>query len=218
MVRFYQSVDLRSRRDMIKFLQNHFRYYIMNSWNISQSYACNLKIYQLGLDSEIVDKLFDLIETQEFFYVMNDLMDEFNRDHDYRWQVSMNGKSGGYLVLYQGECHPSEHKSYCTQCGQRNFTSISDTGNICGRCRQASRVDYITPPLEVSVYPGRGTDDDEDFTDWDIEQLRDRVKLVQDLDRLADAMVQQAVDLTKNYEVQVEEYFVPQSRKVLKAL
>ena len=95
MVRFYQSVDLRSRRDMIKFLQNHFRYYTMNSWNISQSYACNLKIYQLGLDSEIVDKLFDLIETQEFFYVMNDLMDEFNRDHDYRWQVSMNGKSGG---------------------------------------------------------------------------------------------------------------------------
>ena len=68
------------------------------------------------------------------------------------------------------------------------------------------------------MYPGRGTDDDEDFTDWDIEQLKDRVKLVQDLDRLADAMVQQAVDLTKNYEVQVEEYFVPQSRKVLKAL
>ena len=114
---------------------------------------------------------------------MNDLMDEFHRNQEDQRQVSMNGKSGGYLVLYQGECHPSEYKSYCPQCGQRNFISVSDTGDLCGRCRQASRVDYTTPPLEVSVYPGRGTDDGGDFTDWDIEQLRNRVKLVQDLNR-----------------------------------
>ena len=67
MKRFYMPVDLRSRTAMTEYLQNHFRYPTMNSWNRSESYACNLKITHLGLTSEIVDKLFDMIETQEFF-------------------------------------------------------------------------------------------------------------------------------------------------------
>lgn len=50
MKRFFQPVDLRSRKAMIDYLEDHFRYFTMNSWNRSQSYACNLKIYKLGLD------------------------------------------------------------------------------------------------------------------------------------------------------------------------
>ena len=44
MKRFYYPVNLRSRAEMTLFLQNHFRYNTMNSWNHSTSYACNLKI------------------------------------------------------------------------------------------------------------------------------------------------------------------------------
>lgn len=46
-------------------------------------------------------------------------------------------------------------------------------------------------------------------------ELRERVKLVQEFDRLADDMVCTAVRLTKEYAVREEEYFVPQTRKVL---
>ena len=74
MVRFYQGIDLRSRNAMIEFLVKHFRYYTANSWNGSQSYACNLKINRLDLSSEIVDKLFDMIQTQEFFYGIDELL------------------------------------------------------------------------------------------------------------------------------------------------
>ncbi len=218
MIKFFTSVDMRSRKAMTQFLKNHFRYYTMNSWNRSQSYACNLKIYNLGLEKEITDKLYGMIQTEEFFYSLNDLMDEFNAEHNYRWQVGMNGRSGGYLVLYQGELKPSEYRSYCTSCGQRNYRSIQETGNICGKCGKPARVDYIKPPMQTAVFPGRGTDDGEDYEDWGMEKLKERVRLVQDLDCLADAMVLQAVNLAKNYDVEDEEYYIPQTRKVLVAV
>ena len=50
MRKFSRPIDLRSRREMTDYLRNHFRYSTMNSWNHATSYACNLKIYGLGLD------------------------------------------------------------------------------------------------------------------------------------------------------------------------
>ena len=208
-------VDLRSRTAMTEYLQNHFRYPTMNSWNRSESYACNLKITHLGLTSEIVDKLFDMIETQEFFSAQRKLMNDFGEDHQYRWQVGMNGRNGGYLVLYQGDLKPSGYKSFCTHCGQRNYKTTAESGTVCGRCGQPKRVDYSKSPMEVVCYPGRGTDDGEDYEDWSIEELRSRVKLVQELDKLADSMVEQAVMLANTCTVEEEEYFIPQTRKVL---
>jgi hypothetical protein len=69
--------------------------------------------------------------------------------------------------------------------------------------------------MQVVTFPGRGTDDGEDYEDWSMDQLRERVKLVQELDSLADAMVQRGIDLANHYTVAEEEYFVPQTRKVL---
>lgn len=215
MKRFYHPIDMRSRKEMTDFLTKHFRYFTANSWNGSQSYACNLKITRLGLDSEVVDKLFDMIQVQEFFCGINELLNEFNHEHNYLWQAGMNGRNSGYLVLYQGQATKSEYKSFCTACGQKNYTSVKETGNICGRCRNSSRVDYATPPLNISVYPGRSTDDGEDFEDWDIDDIRARVRLVQELDRLADSIVDYALDCVRNFTVEDEEIFVPQTQKVL---
>ncbi len=146
---------------------------------------------------------------------MQDLRTRFGMEHDYLWQVGMNGRSGGYLVLYQGCQKPSGYKSYCRECSQRNYKSVSETGDVCGRCGSHSRVDYTTPPMEIITYPGRGTDDNEAFEDWSLVQLRDRVKLVQELDQLADAMVAEALELARTCTVETEEYFVPKTRKVL---
>ena len=56
---------------------------------------------------------------------------------------------------------------------------------------------------------------DEDYEDWSIQDLRDRVRLVQELDALADEMVQQAVQMAKDYSVEEVEILVPQTRVVL---
>ena len=46
-------------------------------------------------------------------------------------------------------------------------------------------------------------------------ELKERVRLVQELDRLADCLVETAVYLAENFTVEDEEYLVPQVRKVL---
>ena len=217
MRKFSQTVDLRSRTDMIDFLQNHFRYDTMNSWNQATSYACNLKIHKLGLCHEIEAKLYEMLDTQEFFYAQKDLMDAFAEDHQHRWQVGMNGRSGGYLVLYEGGIKPSGYLSYCRSCGQRNYTSVTKTGNVCGKCHKHERVDYVHPPMQTYTYPGRGIDMDEDYSEWSIHQLRDRVRLVQELDSLADQMVSQAVQMARDYDIVEVEVCVPQIQKILLA-
>lgn len=218
MIKFYKNIDMRSRKAMTEFLTKHFRYNTANSWNRSTSYACNLKIHSLGLDRDTVDKLYEMLNAQEFFDNIDELLSEFNEEHNYVWQARMNGRSGGYLVLYNGKSEPSQYKSYCTECGQRNYTSVNKTGNICGRCLSAARVDYKIPPMQVSFYPGKSIDRNEDFSDWDIRELRERVRLVQEFDALADRIVNLAVQMTKEYRVVDEEFLIPQTRKVLEAV
>lgn len=205
MKKFEQKVDLRNRAAMTVFLKNHFRYSTMNSWNRSTSYANNLKINMLGLPYEIEMKLFDMIGVDGFYDGINDLISEFGIRHQYLWQAGFNGRSGGYLVLYRGGSKQSEYKSFCTACGQRNFTSVAETGNVCGRCRQPKRVDYIKRPTEVFAYPGKDVDQNAEFEDWPIEDLRDRVRLVTEFDRLCDEIVAEAVGMAENYDVGTEE-------------
>lgn len=215
MLKFFTEVDKRSRKAMTDFLENHFRYNTMNSWNQSTSYACNMKLHNLGVTGEQIDKLFDMRHTDEYYDLQRQLMDDFACENNHYWQVGMNGRSGGYLVLYQGYREPSGYKSYCTACGQKNWTAVAETGNVCGMCRQPARRDFSHTHMKTGVYPGKPTDMYEDFDYWDMGSLRSRVSLVQSLDRLADDMVAEAIWLAENHSVVEETYLVPQTRMVL---
>lgn len=211
---FYRPVDRRSKTAMTAFLENHFRYDTANGWNRSTSYACNMKLYNLDLPRALEDKLFDMLEVPEFYEPVNRLRQDFAEAHDYLWQTGFNGRSGGYLVLYQGGCRPSAHRSYCTHCGQQNFTSVSETGIKCGLCGAYARVDFKQPPLEVFAYPMRGVDSDKDFEDWSLQDLQQRTALVQELDRLADAIVTAGIEMAERFEVR-EKFFQTRAQKVL---
>lgn len=200
---------------MTNFLVNHFRYSTMNSWNCSSSYANNLKIYNLELSSEQEDKLYQMIDVVEYYDELRKLTDEFGCEHGYFWQAGFNGRNGGYLVLYQGYSKPSQYKSFCQKCGQKNYRSVTEDNAICGRCGANARVDFIKPPLEIGVYPGRATDMNEDFEDWDMYTLRERVKLVQDFDRLSDNLLARTVEILNCYDVAEEIVMRPEMVKVL---
>ena len=58
----------------------------------------------------------------------------------------------------------------------------------------------------------------EDFHDWGIEELRQRVTLVQELDQLCDSIVSEYVDTVRNYRISEEEIFVPKTIKVLEPI
>ena len=83
MRRFSEPIDLRSRHKMTDYLRNHFRYSTMNSWNHATSYACNLKIYRLGLEPEIESKLYDMLDTQEFLLMRQETLYLFNVAHKF---------------------------------------------------------------------------------------------------------------------------------------
>ena len=212
---FSKRVDKRSRAEMTAYLSGHFRYDTMRSWNRSTSYACNMKLYNLGLDREMTDKLWDLIQVSEFYYQLNDLIEGFNRRHNYLWQAGWNGRSGGYLVLYEGGSEPSEYRSYCTYCGQKNYTSIAKTGTRCGVCNKGTRVDFIKPPIKIFSYPGRSVDMDEDFEDWSIYELQQRTELVQEFDRLADDIVVEALYIAQNHSREERTVYIPTTELVL---
>lgn len=215
MMQFYKHVDLRSRKAMENFLESHFRYNTMNSWNRSTSYANNVKIYNLGLSREQENKLYSMMEVVEFYDQIHDDLMLFAMEHNYLWQVGFNGRSSGYLVLYRGFSKPSEYKSFCTKCGQRNYRSVEENGCKCGRCGAESRVNYKKPPNEIGVYPGQSVDMDEDFDEWDIYSLRDRVRLIQEFDRLCDRVLAHIVEMLEAYDVVEETVMRPETVKVL---
>ena len=107
MERFFEcDVNTNSREDMIEFLTNHYRYYTLNSWNRSSSYANNVKLYNLGLDSNDLDFAYKIICGDEI--LCYELYDDFNFiisqfKETYGYDIGFNGRSGGYLVLYYGE-------------------------------------------------------------------------------------------------------------------
>lgn len=212
---FSQRVDKRSRAEMTAYLSGHFRYNTMNSWNRSTSYACNMKLYKLGLDRGTEDKLWDIIQVPEFYERLNERIEDFNWQHNYLWQAGWNGRSGGYLVLYQGGTKPSRYRSYCTKCGQKNYTSVAETGNRCGVCNEETRIDFSKPPIQIFFYPGRDVDMGEDFEDWSLYELKQRTELVQEFDQLADDIVEEALHIASEHTVEEQVIYKPITELVL---
>lgn len=133
--KFSKKVDLRNREEMVKFLTSHFRYDTMNSWNNATSYAHNVKLYNLGLTEEQLDKAYEMLESNELYYLaFEPCIAMWNKQHNYEWQVGFNGRSDGYLVLYTGGQKDSGFKSQCTECGQLNYKTVEETGCTCGKC------------------------------------------------------------------------------------
>jgi hypothetical protein len=113
-----------TREEMIAFLRNHFRYHTMNSWNNATSYARKVKIHNLDLTREQRDRAYEIIYAEGAFDEINELMRQFDAAHKYEFQMSFNGRSGGYVVLIPGGQRPSGYQSHCLVCGQRNYKKI----------------------------------------------------------------------------------------------
>ena len=95
---------MKTKKDMVEFLKNHFRYDTMNFCNESTSYAARVKIYDF-VPSKLWDKAYELIEQGDVYDAINDELEAFAENHNHKWQIAFNGRSGGYLVLIQGGRH-----------------------------------------------------------------------------------------------------------------
>lgn len=98
---FYKTgVDITNDKQMFNFLKDHFRYATMNSWNGVYSIANNVKVYKLGLSGDHWTAL-NLLNNGEYD-TLNWMIKDWERDHP-GYTVGFNGRSGGYLVLYNAD-------------------------------------------------------------------------------------------------------------------
>lgn len=202
------------RQEMIDFLKNHFRYSTMNSWNGETSYAANVKIRQF-VPRELLDNGYSLLEVEDTQFQIGDILRSFDIEHGHKWQAGFNGRSSGYIVLYQGGKEPSGYKSRCTSCRQLNYRTVEESGKQCGVCHKQER-ENITPEHMRVFSTGKGTDHGEDFAEWDIQSIRDRVKLVKEFDDMVEDCKASFIEMCKNYTVEEEIIMVPKKIKVLK--
>ena len=103
---FYKTgVDICSPKSMFEFINNHFKYWTMNSWNRLESIANNVKLYNLGLDGDwctVLDYLNDENDIGGLQEQISDLIWLWKKEHPY-YSVGFNGRGDGYLVLYNRE-------------------------------------------------------------------------------------------------------------------
>ena len=205
---------------MTAFLIQHSRYHTMHSWNRSTSYANSVKLHHVPKPSDIdEDSWWQMLTVPDWHDTLRDLFENFAGKHTYAWQAGINGRSGGYVVLYRGGIKPSGYKSYCRQCSQKNYQALpeGETG-VCGRCNAEARVNFQKTHMQIFTWPGKDIDMHEDFTDWVLSDLRERVELVQDFDQLCTDIIQAYCDMCKAYRITDEEILVPKTIKVLESM
>lgn len=271
---FTKPVDRRSRSAMVEFLTKHYRYDTMSSWNRSTSYAQCVKLHRLGLNSQQLDAAYGILDVEEYWREIDSPIHEFTEKMNGAYTIGSNGRSGGYLVLYESQYKSSEYKSVCRSCGQQNYkraarklegaeaviageivrnqggwhdnvyldqSSIRELaltdeeklaiirklkpefkdctmGNRCGRCGaegENGRVNYEQAPRLLSTYPGRAIDQDEDFAEWSMDQLRSRVELVTAFDQACDEIRDAFLSLIGDFAPVSKTIMVPQTVTVL---
>lgn len=195
---------------MIEYLSGHYRYNTMNSWNRATSYAKCVKLSHMTFpDNETRNRAYDLLGTEEVFEEVRFIMDQFAANHYYEWQAGFNGRSAGYIVLYHGGRKPSEYKSWCSRCGQGNFSEATDADKRCGVCKADAR--YNQQRYQTFTYPGKGVDEDEDFSEWDTYRLRERVKLIMEFDRMVEDCERAFIGFCKTHKAEERVISVPKT-------
>lgn len=124
MTQFFTSkVDRRNRSAMVEFLKGHQRYYTMRPNNGLTSYSNNIKINSIGLNSQEIDRAFDILDT-DYWQEIREPIDQFSEDQGYRYTICCNGRSDGYLVLHECRLELTGHLSYCPTCGQNSYKKV----------------------------------------------------------------------------------------------
>jgi hypothetical protein len=211
---FCTSVDLRRRAAMIAFLDVHFRYFTLHSVNGATSYANCVKVHRLGLTPAQLEQAWQMLDMPVVFHAIRDGLERWAEARRWEWQVHYRGRSSGYLVLYRGGLdYERARTAQCDECGKLTYHTrdVPCTGEGCdGTLRVLEK-----PVPQVITWPGKGVDEHEDWSGWDLGSLRERVRLVQDFDRACDEAVATFVRFCDEYRVVEKTVSMPTQVRVL---
>lgn len=200
--------DEATTKEKVEFLKNHFRYYTMNPWNESTSFAANVKVDKF-VPKELYGTALDMIDLDEPYEEISGLFNAFAETYNYAYQMGFNGHSGGYIVLYRGGRERSEYKSRCGTCGQLNFKPVGEVKK-CGRCGIEDMLPYSG--WKTHTYPGRGIELKDEGDEGEVDELYEVVK---DFDACVEACKEIFLGYCREYSVVDEVVTVPKTIKTL---
>lgn len=173
---FYKKVNKNNNKDMFEFLKNHYTYYTMNSWNGLYSIANNVKVYNLDIKGDCW-KLLELLELDNYETINLEIC-EWEQLHK-GYTVGFNGRSGGYLVLYNENNNKHVFDNFFDN-SQQNF--ILDADDYKGFKELLHDCGYT-------------------LKDYKNELIK-MVELVQDFDKLCDNLVAQCQYILDNCKIE----------------
>lgn len=207
---FEKKIDTRSKESVAKFLLDHYRYDTMSSWNRSTSYAHCVKVNRLGLTGSALDKAYEIISVDGYWGEISRPIREFENEMMGAYTIGANGRSSGYLVLFESEIYDPGYKSTCPECGQLNYQSVSQANHACGVCGAERK--NLKAPLRWTRTKSSSIDQGmtmEDFMDMSFTGLKDRADLVQSFDRACDRVRNAFISAVEKYMVIEETVMVP---------
>jgi hypothetical protein len=172
---YVKGIDITNDKQMFNFLKNHYQYYTMNSWNGLKSIANNVKLYKLGLSGDWTTALNFL--NSDSYDIITSMIEDWEYEHK-GYKVGFNGRSGGYLVIYNDDNNRSilpdevdncddyeEYKRWCKDyCGSvaanrsylRRITKlVQDFDKLCDDlrdyCDYLSKLDFATEEMKKAV-------------------------------------------------------------------
>ena len=122
---------MKTKAQMINFITGFNLYPTMNSWNNSEGYSINVKLYNLDLTSKQKDTMYAILSDEglsdEYYMALKDIImdyevkinkayhetrhdplnhiSEVEKKNEYsmirQFEIGFNGRSGGHLVLYK---------------------------------------------------------------------------------------------------------------------
>lgn len=103
---FNKTKGIKTLKDKYDYINKHFYYFTMNSWNRTTSIANNIKAYNLPLSREQRNKFFEILADEslnnEFYADINSIINDYIENEKVKYNnidVFFNGRNGGYLVL-----------------------------------------------------------------------------------------------------------------------
>lgn len=99
------GVDICSPKSMFEFINGHFAYYTTAGWSSAKSVANNVKLYNLNLEGDWENALGYLCDENDVGGLQRRIVEaifEWEDEHP-GYSVSFNGRSNGYLVIYNKE-------------------------------------------------------------------------------------------------------------------
>ena len=86
--------------------------------------------------------------------------------------------------------------------------------NTCGYCHSKTRVNLTSPHYQTFSWPGKDVDAGEDFAEWDIGSIRDRVEIVWDFDQTCEKAVSSFADFARTHHVEKQTVMVAKEIEV----